>query len=82
MAMQNGVPDAAADEMRVQMQVISEMLEAARAIAHKSLQEQEGNKTELAGALMQLDAATDVRLVPVHQIEVGTMIKSTALALQ
>ena len=48
--------------MRQQMEVITEMLEAARAIAQQSLQEQESMKAELADALKQLSSAEQVRL--------------------
>ncbi len=52
--------EAAANEMKGQMQVIAEMLEAARAIAHKSLQEQESIRMKLANAVDQLKSATQV----------------------
>ena len=48
--------------MQQHMEVISEMLEAARAIAQKSLQEQEALKAELAYAVEQLSSAEQVRL--------------------
>ena len=58
--MQVSNQEAAVEETRTQMQVIAEMLEAARAIAHKSLQEQETIRSELADALEQLEAANQV----------------------
>lgn len=48
--------------MQQHMEIITEMLEAARAIAQKSLQEQEALKTELANAIEQLSSAEQVRL--------------------
>ncbi|KAK9868918.1 hypothetical protein WJX84_006026 [Apatococcus fuscideae] len=49
------------NELQQQMEVITEMLEAARAIAQKSLQEQEGMKAELARAIQQLSSAEQAK---------------------